>query len=52
MNIALPGFEPGSQPSEGRILDRYTTGLLYKLDRFSKFKRFYNKYFDAYRHNA
>ncbi len=25
--IALPGFEPGSQPPKGRILDRYTTGL-------------------------
>ena len=27
--IALPGFEPGSQPPEGRILGRCTIGLQY-----------------------
>src|SRR3989344_6428713 len=25
--IAPPGFEPGSQPPKGWVLDRYTTGL-------------------------
>ncbi len=25
--IALPGFEPGSQAPKARILDRWTTGL-------------------------
>ena len=27
MKIALPGFEPGSLPPKGSILDHYTTGL-------------------------
>ena len=29
-HIAPPGFEPGSQPPEGRILDRCTTGLVWE----------------------
>ena len=32
--IAPPGFEPGSQASEARILDRCTMGL-YKIDAVS-----------------
>jgi hypothetical protein len=27
IKIALPGFEPGSQPSKGCMLDHYTIGL-------------------------
>ena len=40
--IAPPGFEPGSKPPKGFILDHYTTGLSC-LDSVFLLKTFLNK---------